>query len=90
MILLVPLLIGVPLVALVYLLVTSDPAQATPARFLGHLATTSAALCSLFLLLPDGGLLMAMAAVVAMFGCLTTVLHGLALRTARRSSPRQQ
>ena len=88
MILLAPLLIGVPLVALVYLLVTSDPAQATVPRFLGHLVITSAAVWSLVLVLPDGGLLVAIAAVVAFFGCLTTVLHGLALRAARSPSSR--
>lgn len=85
MMLLVPLLVGVPLVALVYLLSTSDPTQATPGRFVWHLAITGGALLSLFLVLPDAGLLIPLAGLVAGFGCLTTVLHGLALRAARRA-----
>ncbi len=52
-----------------------------------HLTLTTGALSFAVLLLPDGGLLIAIAAGVALFGCLTTMLHGLALIAARRSGP---
>jgi hypothetical protein len=85
MILVVALVVGVALFALVYLLDTSDPAQATLPRFLMHVTLTAGALSFAVLVLPDGGLLIAIAAGVALFGCLTTMLHGLALVAARRA-----
>ncbi len=84
MIVVLLLAIGVPLLGLVYLLVTSDPAHASLRRFVTHLAVTGAATWGFFLVLPDGGLLIAVTALVALFGCLTSLLHGRALLRTRR------
>jgi hypothetical protein len=83
-ILVVLVVVGVPLFALVYLLVTSDPAQATVLRWLAHASITVGATWSFLRLLPDGGLLLGIAAVVALVGCLTTALHVRALLSGRR------
>ena len=74
----------IPLLALVYLLVTSDPAQATPRRFLAHLILASAGMCLLVAALPDGALLIGIAAAVALTGATTSAFLGRHLRQQRQ------
>lgn len=63
---------GIPLLVLVYLLVTSDPDQATPRRLVAHLVVAAAGMCLLVAAVPDGGLLIGIAAAVFVTGATTS------------------
>ena len=63
---------GIPLLVLVYLLGTSDPDQTTPRRLLAHMFVGAAGVWLLVAAVPDGGLLIGIAAAVFLTGATTS------------------